>query len=137
PYFSSCRSATTLPDGGASPGGSITAAGPRTCGRAAPRAVRASAWSRSPRARGGALRVAIPRRHEVPVLARVGAEDRERPEAAPLLARLDPRDRHTVEPAFLHARVEVAHVSDRPPHHVDHALEETGEGPETRAVREL
>ena len=47
-YFSSCRSATTFPDGGGvSPGGSITAAGPcRTCGRGARRAAFASAWSR-------------------------------------------------------------------------------------------
>src|SRR5205823_14031322 len=62
--------------------------------------------------------VAIAGPHQVPVLPRVGVEDRERAEAAPLLAGLDDGDGHAVEASPLHARVEVARVADRPPHDV-------------------
>src|SRR5205823_1823976 len=83
------------------------------------------------------LRVAVARRHQVPVLPRVGVEDGERAKAAPLLPGLDDGDGHAVEAAPLHARVEVARVADRPPHDVEEALGEAREGEEPAPVREL
>src|SRR5438552_1676535 len=99
--------------------------------RAAPRCLGA------PAQRERALCVTIAGAHQVPVLPRVGVEDRERAEAAPLLAGLDDGDGHAVEAAPLHARVEVARVADRPPHDVEEALGEAREGAEAAPVREL
>src|SRR5207245_7118715 len=94
--------------------------GPRRRLRRAPAPPPRTAAGRlgAPARRERALRVAIAGPHQVPVLPRVGVEDRERAEAAPLLAGLDDGDGHAVEASPLHARVQVARVADRPPHDV-------------------